>query len=133
MQILWRKGTQCKRQNSNFYPLLTTTVVPGNYDIFTKPIEETFISCAGMECVAHLVTREQCQFIFHSAKQILKYYSCVPKHMHYPFSYLKKTCNFLSYSPYSDWLLLKTINSQHEILASLWNPLAAHQIFPVIS
>lgn len=58
MQTLWRKSTQCKNQNFNFYPLLTT-VVPGNYDFFTKPTEEAFMSCAGMERVAHLVTREQ--------------------------------------------------------------------------
>lgn len=74
MQTLWRKSIQCKRQNCNFYPLLTTTVVSRNYDIFTKPTGETFIPCAGMEGVTHLVTREQCQFIFQSAKQILKYY-----------------------------------------------------------
>lgn len=59
-------------QNCNFHSLPTATVAPEN--IFTKPTEETFIPCAGLECVTQLVTRQQCQFIFHSAKQILKYY-----------------------------------------------------------
>lgn len=132
MQTLWRKSTQCERQNCNFYPLLTTIVVQGNYDIFTKPTGESFIPCAGMECVAHLVTREQCQFIIQSAKQILKYYylysqnTCI---FHFPTK--REHVIFILRS--IQWLLLKTINSQHEILASLWKPLAAHQISPVVS
>ena len=45
-QVVWRKSIQFERQNCNFYPLLTTTQVSGNYDIFTKPTGETFITCS---------------------------------------------------------------------------------------
>lgn len=129
MQIFWRKSTQCKRQNCNFHPLPTATVVPEN--IFTKPTEETFIPCAGMECVTQLVTREQCQFIFPSAKQILKYYYLYSQ-THALSIFLPKE-NTIFILRFIQWLLLKTINSQPEILASLWKPLAAHQISPVVS
>lgn len=118
-QIAWRKSIQFKRQNCNFYPLLTTTKkVPGNYDIFTKPTGQTFIQCSikihnssfimlqNMLSTSGVTNwyRMCCPSSHWRAVSIyisicvtntsLKYYYLYSKHMHYPFSYQQRTCNF---------------------------------------
>lgn len=115
-QIVWRKTTQSQRQNYNFYTLLTATKVvrklPHLCQTYRRLIAcstriqnillimlQNLLSVSGVtnsyrKC--SLSSRWRAVSIYTSiciTNAGFKYYSCNPKHRHYPFSRGWRTCN----------------------------------------